>query len=361
MPPGRRSSASGFFDVNTYWRKWERFTRNGINANGKWYSSSQLLQAWALILAVLYLLFFLNSSNFSLFGSGRTDVDLPIEVDTEFFRDRHLVFCISPGRAGSGYLRHVLNVAEGIISYHEPEPKMNGVILEKVIIKGQRRETLHERSALKLRAIREALEGTPPDVAYAETSHMFVKTFADVILEEIGNVAKVSIIFLRRPTKDTVWSQLRLGWFSEGHSGKDLWYYNPNDVHPSERHISYSVNASDPIDSLIGYNADVLQRGMDLEHKIRAKHKNKEWRHVRIHEVLLMDISGSQGETGVSKLLSNLGLTVDRAKLGLLSMQDTNARDTKKDRIHRGMSLRNLEIHLEAAKKQHPVLRELLY
>ena len=282
-------------------------------------------------------------------------------TDAEFFQNRHLIFCVSPGRSGSAYLRNVLNVAEGIIARHEPEPKMNGPILEQVIIEGRRKDTFRKRSALKLSSIREALEGTPQDVVYAETSHMFVKTFADVVLDEIGDLAKISILFLRRPTKDTVWSQLQLGWFSKGHSGKNLWYYNPNDVHKSEMQIPLTFNASDAVESLIGYNADVQQRGSELEQKIRRMHKQKKWRHVHMREVLLMDISGASVESGTLKLLSSLGLKVERSKLNMLSEQDTNARDAKKERRHVETTKDDIEHHLVAMKRQHSLLREVLY
>lgn len=350
-----------FPDLNMYWRRWERITRNGFSANGKRYSSTQLLQTWALILGVLYILLYSGGSGLISFNHRTANLDSSIELDAEFFRGRHLIFCISPGRSGSKYLRNVLNVAEGIIARHEPEPKMNGDILEKVIVQGRRKETFEERSSLKLRGIREALEGTPSDVAYAETSHMFVKTFADVVLEEIGNLANVSIIFLRRPAKDTVWSQLRLGWFSEGHSGKNHWYYDPNDVHLSEQQLSFSTNSSDPIDTLIGYNADVLQRGLELEREVRKRHKKKEWRHVRVFELLLMDISGSTAEAGVLRLLSNLGLKVDRSKLSLLAKQDTNARDVKKERVQQDRTIEDVTRHLEFMKNELPLLRQVLY
>lgn len=361
MPAVKRSSPTAFPDLNMYWRRWERITRNGFSANGNRYSSTQVLQVWALVLGVLYTLLYLSGSGPIIVNHGSVNFDSSSELDTGFFRDRHLIFCISPGRAGSKYLRNVLNVAEGIIARHEPEPKMNGHILERVILQGRRRETFQERSSLKLRGIREALEGTPSDVAYAETSHMFVKTFADVVLEEVGNLAKVSIIFLRRPAKRTVWSQLRLGWFSKRHSGKNHWYYDPNDVHPSERQFSYSTNASDPIDTLIGYNADILQRGVALEHEVRKRHKRKEWRHVRVFEVLLMDISGNATEAGVLKLLSNLGLKVDRGKLSLLGKQDTNARDVKKDRVHQDGTIEDVESRLEFIKNKLPILRQVIY
>lgn len=347
-------------DPNEYWHRWERFTKYGVKVNGKRYTSTQLLQAWALVLAVLYILLWLSGAVPDVLSLGRLG-DSSLEVDEEFWRGRHLVFCISPGRAGSKYLRNVLDTAEGVIARHEPEPKMNGVFLEQVILQGKREETFEERANIKLAAIRDALEGTEPDVVYAETSHMFVKTFSDIILDKLGDVAKISIVFLRRPAREMVWSQLRLGWFSKGHSGKNVWYYDPNDVHPSEKQTSYVTNSSNPIDTLIAYNADVLQRGVELEREVKKRRKERRWRNVRTFETLLLDISGDAAEAGVLKLLTRVGLRADKDKLDLLRQQDRNARDAKKDRVLLGVKREEVDERLEVMKNKLPLLRQVMY
>lgn len=361
MPVAKRTKGGRSSSWHGVWRKWDQLTRNGIIVNGNRYSLTRLLQAWALVLAFLYLLLFWTSQRTSKFPRGTIISEHVRLTNYEFFHRRHLIFCVSPGRSGSSYLKKVLDVTEGIIARHEPEPKMNGHFLEDVILEGKRNETFQQRSVLKLGSIRDALEGTTPDVAYAETSHMFVKTFADVVLQELGDIAKISIIFLQRPTRDTVWSQLQLGWFSRGHSGKNLWYYNPNDVHISEKQIAFAVNASNPIESLIGYNADVLQRGVHLEQTIKKMHKKRRWRRVQMRELLLMDVSGASVETGTLRLLSSLGLRADKARLSMLGEQDRNSRDAKKDKYHVDGSIDDVENYLTRMKSKHDSLQEVLY
>lgn len=237
---------------------------------------------------------------------------------------------------------------------------MTGVYLQQVILEGKREETFDQRARLKLEAIKKMLEGTPPNVAYAETSHMFVKTFSDVLLDKLGNVAKVSVVFLHRPAKDTVWSQLRLGWFSDGHSGKNMWYYDVNDVHESEQQMSFKTNSSSAIDSLIGYNADVLQRGVELEREINRRRKKGEWKHVRVFESFLSSISGTK-QDGVLKLFRRLGLEADMDKLKLLNAQDTNSRDVKKDRYSMKSSPKDVEKRLDYLSDKLPLLKQVMY
>lgn len=347
--------------IRHVWHRWERFSRLGVKLNNRRYSSGQVLSVWALIITVAYILLWTSHRHHYQLQSTTSSSDLSsTEIDEKFWRDRHLIFCISPGRAGSKYLQNVLDVSENMIARHEPEPKMTGQYLQNVILDGKREETFEERAHIKLNAIREVLEGTSVNVVYAETSHMFIKTFEDVVLQKLGNVAQISIIFLHRPAKNTIYSQLQLGWFTKGHSGKNNWYYDASDVHASERQSSFRTNSSSRLDALIGYNVDVLQRGLQLDKEIRRRHKRKEWKHVRIFESLLMDISG-EAEAGVYRLLSNMGLTVDEKKLSLLSTHDKNARNVKKDRFNNYSRIEDVESKLDYYRNNVPFLRQVLY
>lgn len=352
MPAIRRKMA----DTNEFWHRWERFTKYGIRVNGKRYTSTQLFQVWALVLIALYILLRIHGS-----VPGGNAYRGSFEVDKAFWRDRHLIFCISPGRAGSKYLRNALGVAEAVVARHEPEPKMNGHFLKSVILEGKREESFEERAHVKLSAIRDALEGTESDVTYVETSHMFIKTFADVVIDKLPATTKISILNLRRPARDIVWSQLRLGWFSEGHSGKNVWYYNTNDVHPSENKIDYLANSSDPIETLIAYNADIIQRGLEVEREVKKRHKKREWRNVRMYEALLLDISGESAEDGVLKLISMLGLEADSEKLHLLKNMDRNARDVKKDRVKLKETIADVDEKIDYMKRKLPFLRQAMF
>ncbi|KAI0562752.1 hypothetical protein FGB62_54g11 [Gracilaria domingensis] len=235
---------------------------------------------------------------------------------------------------------------------------MTGSYLQRVILQGMRKETFEERAKIKLAAIRQAIEATAPNVAYAETSHMFVKTFADVVLHHLADSANISVVILHRPARDSIWSQLRLGWFSPAHSGKNVWYYDINDVHDSERHVSYSTNSSNPIDSLIGYNSDVLQRGLELKRLIENKHREGVWNNVHVIETWLQYVSDA--ENGVQHFLSSLGLKTDLHRLAQLKTLDINARDVKKDKFVTKATIDDVDARIQYMLNKLPLPRQAL-
>lgn len=339
------------------WRIWQRIVRSGVTCNHRRYTLNQIVLAWSVALLTIYIINALLRAAPPGIAASRYKTNSSFKTDTHFWHGRHVIFCISPGRSGSKYLRNVLDVAQHTIARHEPQPKMNGEHLQRVILQGSRAHTFEERSRLKLAAMRTALEGTAPNVVYAETSHMFVKTFADVVLDGLGDCANISIVFLRRPARDTIWSQLRLGWFSPGHSGKNVWYYDINDVHESERQVSYSTNSSDAIDSLIGYNADVLQRGVELERLIQRKQRQGDWKNVQLIDMWLKDVSDAQN---VKTFLPKLGLTADVKRLAHLKSMDTNARELKKDRFSSTATIEQVDARIAYMLNKLPLPRQAL-
>lgn len=338
--------------VASLWRQWERFTVSGVRVNNKRYTAAEALFAWFILLVSLYLLRMFMSSN------PQDAVDLAnrfaLATDPDFWEGRHLIFTVSPGRAGSKHLRDVFNVADDTIARHEPEPKMNDDVLQHVLLEGRRAETVARRAASKLGAIRDELEGTAPHVVYAETSHMFVKTYSDVVLQYLANVANISVVILHRPLRDVVWSQLRLGWFSPKHSGRDIWYYDVADLHESERMVSLSSNFTAAVDKLIAYNADVRQRAVELRRQIRTQQAKGEWKNVQVIDVQLADLSST---SGVSSFLSRLKLHEDKHRLQLLSEQDSNARTEKKDRVHTDVTLSTVDSRLDHFANKLPMLQ----
>lgn len=328
--------------VPNAWRQWERFTVFGFRIHNKRYSAVQGLVTWLLILVALYLL--------RIFAKNNDDWDDDWDDDrtAQFWQERHLIFCTSPGRSGSLHLRNVLDVADATTSFHEPEPRLTGQIFRDVFLNGKREETFDARAEAKLAAIRTELEGSAPNVAYAETTHMFVKMFADVILQNLGDMANITIVALHRPLHRIVWSQIRLGWFSPSHSGQNEWYYDISKLHQSERILPLQLNFSSSLDRSIGYNADVLQRGVNLRHEVRKMKLRGRWENVRFVDVNITDLSSA---TGVTTFLNNLGLRADQRRLQLLTNQDDNQRDIKKDRVQN-------EITMEAVTQRISKLRD---
>lgn len=339
--------------TSNIWRQWERLTVSGIRVNNKRYNFVQTFFVWFLALAALYLL--------RLIAKRRKDDNkLPDDDPAGFWKDRHLIFCMSSGRSGSKHLYNVLEAGNNIRSFHEPNPSMTGSILQNVLFKGKRSDTFDERANLKLDAIQRELRGTKPIVTYAETSHMFIKTFSDIILHRLGDVANITIISLHRPLSDVIYSQLTLGWFSKRHSGNGVWYYDINDLHQGERILSVNVNKfnttslASPIEKLIGYNADILQRQKLLREQVGKMQKEGRWNSVRIIDVNVGDLSGSEA---ITRFLSKAGITPDKRRLQLLSAQDDNQRELKKDRVHVSSTRRDVNQRLNELSGKISILQ----
>jgi hypothetical protein len=265
---------------------------------------------------------------------------LPVEV----WAHRRFFFCVSPGRAGSKYLSAVLGAAKNVVARHEPEPKMNDEVLREVLIRCRRAESFGQRARVKVEAIQDVLVDTAPDVGYAETSHMFIKTFADVVLNGIAPAAaNVTIIILQRSIEDVVLSQLRLGWFSANHSGYNVWYHEPSHCRDSELQgipsLAIAEDSGFPqVDQLVAYNMDIARRARALEKLIVREHDSGRFRNVHVVRVRLCDLS-SHGLQGVEAFLNLVGLKSDPDRLALLNLQDTNARTNQKERREAGYSV----------------------
>ncbi len=326
--------------------RWQRFLRYGIQTSQKRFPAHVILFRWFLSLAVLNVAVRLSRlSTRPLLGIGQVSGPTTNELDTEdFWHGRHLIFVASSGRSGSGYLSSVLACADGTISFHEPEPKMNDVDLVNVLINGKRAETFSERITRKTGAIREAILGTQPDVVYAETSHMFIKTFADAVLEALGDMedVRITIIVPKRPVADVVLSQLKLGWFSANHSGRNVWYYATPDLHKSERKTDMTAD-EDPVSLAIGYNANIALRIRELRELVRLRQSEGRWIGVNIVDVALHDIAPTKADK-IHTFLTSLGLSPHMDKIQSLRTQDENSRDYKKQ-------VANINIDADAVRK----------
>eukprot|EP00188_Purpureofilum_apyrenoidigerum_P005164 Plantae.Rhodophyta-Purpureofilum_apyrenoidigerum.ctg6448.p1 GENE.Plantae.Rhodophyta-Purpureofilum_apyrenoidigerum.ctg6448~~Plantae.Rhodophyta-Purpureofilum_apyrenoidigerum.ctg6448.p1 ORF type:complete len:250 (+),score=39.82 Plantae.Rhodophyta-Purpureofilum_apyrenoidigerum.ctg6448:46-750(+) len=206
-------------------------------------------------------------------------------------------------------------------------------ILKEVMYLGRRAETLEYRMELKVNAILDDLAGSAPGTVYAETSHMFVKTFGDAAIEFFARRQKipVDIIILRRDFFATALSQARLGWFSLESSGVDSWYYSVSKLHPGESMNTSVIYPKGPSASekslahIAAYNADIEARAKALLADYHAGHLPSS---VRVFEVRLEDLT-SVDQAGT--FLRRLSLATDEKKLELLPQADRNSRDRKKD------------------------------
>lgn len=308
--------------------RWGRFLRDGLQTSRVRLSVGFVLLFWAFALLISELL--LRRLGFAP-SLGAATVPLR-EPDSAFWSGRRLIFAASAGRGGSGYLRAVLACGDGVLARHEPAPRMAGDDLAAVMLRGERKATLSARRARKLGAVRNALEGTKGDVVYAETTHMFVKTFADAVIPPLVDAgAEVVVVVPTRPLVDVLMSQLRLGWFRPEHAGRGAWYYAPDDVVPAERVVNASGKSV--VDMAVGYNLDVRARTQRLRRIVKAHQAAGEWAGVRFVDVKVEDIAPGNAD-GIEKFLQAVGLKPVAERVKLLTAADGNRRDEKKDRVH---------------------------
>ena len=127
--------------------------------------------------------------------------------------NRRLIFAISSGRAGSGFLARLLASSPDVKAQHEPAPRMCGAYL-KMAMRADLKAS-YEMRKVKVMAINLKLLFFSEHIAYAETNHMFIKTFFDVVMDYYRNV---DVIVLRRPMHKVLKSFVELGYFSDKNS-----------------------------------------------------------------------------------------------------------------------------------------------
>lgn len=346
------------------WFLWLRAVkRRRVVVRNAWWA----LPSWTVIF-VACLVVFVRSSVSSVPKSSVPPFDANPLLDDEqlhrLWNGRHFIFCASTGRAGSMYMRALLRTARDTIALHEPEPKMTDGILRSVIVDGRRAESFEERALLKLSGIHRLLSGSAPSVNYAETSHMFIKTYSDVVLKRIAPcVRNVTIVVLHRDLGDVIQSQFRLGWYGDGHSGYKVWYYGAGDVHPTEQVISGVQATVKPntesqarLESLFGYNADIAGRIKTLEASIMQEQSRGLLRNVKVvHFRLDSQEEQREAQERAAVFLRRIGLDVDDGRLSLLHTQNANARDDKKDRLgSEYISSADIQAFVTAKMSQEP-------
>jgi len=230
-----------------------------------------------------------NKDNLPYSLLSERQVENRLQTTGDRLKNRRLIFTISPGRAGSEYLATLLNTAENIHALHEPRPRMNGRILEMAMGKppgesyGQRR--------IKLLGINRSLSHLDSDTIYAETSHMFIKSFHDVVLDYYENV---EVIILRRPLHKILKSFIELGFFSSINPVAARWMHKPGSAN-SVAELLKPLDEMDQYEKCIAYLLDIeaLARAFTLNHP-----------DIKTHEITLDSITESGG---ARRLFQQLG------------------------------------------------------
>jgi len=201
------------------------------------------------------------------------------------------IFCINTGRAGSQYLSELLGTADNVYSYHEPEPKMSDRFLQMVNNK-EYFSTFNSRRNKSAAVLKTALS-MPANSIYAETSHMFIKTFFDVLCHDLENV---TVIHLRREMLATLKSFIQLNYFAEeNNASSDNWMTSPNAKTSAISCLDRDTNL-DQIDKCIAYFVDI---------EARAQRFKVTYQQIPIVETALEDLNTQEG---VISLFDSCGL-----------------------------------------------------
>jgi hypothetical protein len=203
---------------------------------------------------------------------------------------RRLVFAASPGRSATEHLARILGTAKRTVAHHEAAPQMSGPWLRRIAFED--RGLSYEARRVKCDALRLSLEQLPDGGIYADTSHLFVKTFADVVFDDF-NHHQISVIALHRPLVPLAASMLSLGWFSPMAPAWPDWLLPP--TAPESRFPIPADRVEHRLDLIVGYILDTDLRTREL----RARTPEVDW--------IDVDIRTLKDRETVRDLLRRLG------------------------------------------------------
>lgn len=206
--------------------------------------------------------------------------------------NKKLIFCINSGRAGSQYLATLLDTAQEVRAFHEPEPAMNGQYLHMVDQHGY--ENTYKQRRVKGSAIHKTLKKMRKNEVYCETNHMFIKTFFDVVIDEFKNV---EVIILRRDIAHILKSFIELNYFTGRNEAWKDWMTSPNTR-------SHAIDCIDRDEILDQYDLCIAYL-IDIEARIQRF--LKEYPHIPVHMVRLEQLNDIEN---VKKLFDALHITM---------------------------------------------------
>ena len=231
----------------------------------------------------------------------------------DVLKGKSLIFCASSGRVGTHYLAELLGSCDRVFAVHEAPPYMIGSHLKRVL-----REPLsdsYEQRRVKAAALRATLAGLPRGSVYAETNHMFVKTFHDVVINEFPP-GSIQVVVLRRSLDRVLKSLLELGYFTGADTDWPLWMYVPEGAALLAR-PPRPIQQLDDVDRAIGYLFDIEARLQQF----RTAYPGIKTVQAQLEEI--------QTEEGAAKLLRELGLQPSPATSAVIG-KPTNERTTSR-------------------------------
>lgn len=234
-------------------------------------------------------------------------------INKQRISEYRLIFCINSGRAGSNYLAELLDSAVGVNSFHEPNPKMIGEHLD--LINQYRYEQTFKKRNFKVGRIKELLLRLPEKSVYCETSHMFIKTFFDVVTERFPG--QIEVIVLRRYLPRVVKSFIELGYFSERNKTWPLWMSSPNAATSAIACLDLDNNL-DQYDLIIAYLIDIEARFL----RFKTQYPNTKLHEVRVESLNIF--------SNTKTFFEQLRITPSETTKNLCNKQVNQKKPTKK-------------------------------
>jgi hypothetical protein len=230
---------------------------------------------------------------------------------------RGLVFCANSGRAGSRYLAALIDSSNEAVACHEPEPKMIDAFL--TLVNRHDYAFSYAQRNVKCAAIEAALAAlSPPKTVYGETSHMFIKTYYDVVLDAFP---RAKVIVLRRPLAETLRSFVELGYFSPANANWPKWMSSPNATTAALPAVAPDASL-DQVDLCIAYLLDIEARVQ----RMRSQYPDVATMHIALDDL--------NSPPKVDRVFAWLGITRS-AQTAEVEGERLNAKDKRKSKLRR--------------------------
>jgi hypothetical protein len=245
------------------------------------------------------------------------------------------LFVATTGRSGTASLEKILSQIDGCIALHEGYPMMNGYVMQEL---NNNRPTAARNTYNFIRAINIRRSGIGYKY-YAETNHMFIKSFNEFAIKDLAN--KLKVIHLVRDPIQVAKSITLLEHYPGTEMGNN-WYL---DYRAPGNHIQISdLLDNDPKFSLPFYKS--LWYWYEIESRVESmRERHKE---LPIYELTTENLNNAEA---LCKLLSDMNLDYDRKKILTVA----------KTRENRKLSLKPRKpVDLGDTKKMHDDFKQLL-
>lgn len=245
-------------------------------------------------------------------------------------------------------------------AFHEPSPAMAGrrVIaypathptpIDKLFYYG----VVYPFKYQKVNSIRKILRKLHPGHICAETSHKFILSFSDVIMNHFRS--SVDVVLLRRYLPKVIKSLMELNHFAPGNARSLHWLASPNAKSAAVQALS-SDEELDQIDKIIAYLVDI---------EARAQRFKKKYPATRVIEVRVEELNNWEN---VERLFLQLGIEPSEqtySVIGKVEYQRLIEKRQQKNWVSEEYCLERLLRYIDKCKKRiclpdlHPYLSKI--